>query len=73
MSSKFVPFMHTHHSMSLGGGASTSLDNAVNAAVNKGVHFAVAAGNENSNACNSSPARASNPLVISSVLMMSLD
>ena len=54
--------------MSLGGGASTSLDNAVNAAVNKGVHFAVAAGNENSNACNSSPARASNPLVISSVI-----
>ena len=55
--------------MSLGGGVSTSLDNAVNAAVNKGVHFAVAAGNENSNACYSSPARATNPLVISCVIV----
>ena len=44
--------------MSLGGGASTSLDSAVNAAVDKGVHFAVAAGNENSNACSYSPVRA---------------
>ena len=51
------------HSMSLGGGLSTSLDSAVNAAVNTGVHFAVAAGNDNKNACNYSPARATNPLV----------
>ncbi|TIC80756.1 S8 family peptidase [Nocardioides sp. GY 10127] len=43
--------------MSLGGGASTTLDNAVAAAINDGVTFAVAAGNESTNACNGSPAR----------------
>jgi subtilisin family serine protease len=44
--------------MSLGGGVSTALDNAVIAAANSGVLFAVAAGNDGANACNSSPARA---------------
>jgi subtilisin family serine protease len=44
--------------MSLGGGASTTLDNAVKNAVNKaGITFAVAAGNSSANACNYSPAR----------------
>ena len=48
--------------MSLGGGASTTLDNAVKNAIAKGVTFAVAAGNGNflgiaANACNYSPAR----------------
>ncbi len=43
--------------MSLGGAASTALDNAVTNAINSGVTFAVAAGNENQNACNVSPAR----------------
>jgi subtilisin family serine protease len=43
--------------MSLGGGASTSIDNAVSNAITSGVTFAVAAGNSNANACNSSPAR----------------
>ena len=43
--------------MSLGGGASQALDDAVTAAINAGVPFAVAAGNENQNACNVSPAR----------------
>jgi subtilisin family serine protease len=43
--------------MSLGGGASSALDTAVNNAINAGVTFAVAAGNENQNACNVSPAR----------------
>jgi len=43
--------------MSLGGGASTSLDTAVNNAINSGVTFAIAAGNSNRNACNYSPAR----------------
>lgn len=43
--------------MSLGGGASTALDTAVNNAMSSGVTFAVAAGNSNVNACNSSPAR----------------
>jgi len=44
--------------MSLGGGKSPSLDNTVNAATKVGLHFAVAAGNENRDACNSSPAAA---------------
>jgi cerevisin len=44
--------------MSLGGGAAATLDSAVEAAVDKGVHIAVAAGNDNANACNYSPARA---------------
>ncbi len=52
--------------MSLGGGASTTLDNAVNNAVAAGVVFAVAAGNDNSNACNYSPARAASALTVGS-------
>jgi subtilisin family serine protease len=43
--------------MSLGGGASSSLDAAVAGAVGKGVTMVVAAGNSNANACNYSPAR----------------
>jgi subtilisin family serine protease len=43
--------------MSLGGGASTSLDSAVNNSINAGVTYAIAAGNSNRNACNYSPAR----------------
>ncbi len=50
--------------MSLGGGATQALDDAVTAAVNRGVTFAVAAGNENTNACNSSPARAPSALTV---------
>jgi subtilisin family serine protease len=42
--------------MSLGGGYSASLNNAVASAVSSGVTFAVAAGNESTNACNRSPA-----------------
>jgi subtilisin family serine protease len=43
--------------MSLGGGASTALDTAVNRSINDGVSYAVAAGNSNRNACSYSPAR----------------
>jgi subtilisin family serine protease len=43
--------------MSLGGGASTALDSAVAGSIADGVVYAVAAGNENVNACGSSPAR----------------
>ncbi len=43
--------------MSLGGGASTALDNAVANSINSGVTYALAAGNSNANACNTSPAR----------------
>lgn len=44
--------------MSLGGGASTALDNAVVASANSGVLYALAAGNSSADACNYSPARA---------------
>ncbi|MEU7577456.1 S8 family peptidase [Streptomyces sp. NPDC041068] len=43
--------------MSLGGGASTALDNAVKNSIADGVTYAVAAGNSNTNAGNTSPAR----------------
>jgi aqualysin 1 len=52
--------------MSLGGGASSSLDTAVNNLSNAGVAIAVAAGNENQNACNVSPARAANAITTGS-------
>ncbi len=43
--------------MSLGGGASTALDNAVKASIAGGVTYAIAAGNSNRDACKFSPAR----------------
>lgn len=50
--------------MSLGGGKSPALDMAVNAAVKAGLNFAVAAGNENQDACNTSPASAENAVTV---------
>ena len=52
--------------MSLGGGASQATDDAVNSAVAAGITFVVAAGNDNSNACNYSPARAANAITVGS-------
>jgi subtilisin family serine protease len=52
--------------MSLGGGASSALDTAVNNAIAAGVTFAVAAGNENQDACNVSPARAASAVTVGS-------
>ena len=43
--------------MSLGGGVSSALDQAVANAVQSGISFLLAAGNSNADACNSSPAR----------------
>jgi serine protease len=48
--------------MSLGGGVSSALDTAVNNLHNANVTIAVAAGNSNTDACNSSPARAVNAI-----------
>ncbi|KAI1641636.1 subtilisin-like protein [Daldinia loculata] len=42
--------------MSLGGGTSSSINSAAKAMINAGVFLAVAAGNDNQNAANSSPA-----------------
>jgi subtilisin family serine protease len=50
--------------MSLGGGASTSLDNAVRNAINDGIVMCVAAGNESQNAANVSPARVSEAITV---------
>ncbi|ODQ77573.1 hypothetical protein BABINDRAFT_9919 [Babjeviella inositovora NRRL Y-12698] len=50
--------------MSLGGGKSPALDLAVNAAVKAGIHFSVAAGNDNADACNYSPAAAENAITV---------
>ncbi|MFC0041852.1 S8 family peptidase [Actinomadura rayongensis] len=50
--------------MSLGGSASPALDAAVERAVTAGITFAVAAGNDNANACNTSPARARGALTV---------
>ena len=56
--------------LSLGGGASTTLDNAVSNAITKGVTFVVAAGNGNTGgkaqpACNYSPARVPAAITVS--------
>jgi subtilisin family serine protease len=50
--------------MSLGGGVSSSLDTAVNNSIASGVAYAVAAGNDNLNACNASPARVAAALTV---------
>ena len=50
--------------MSLGGGKSPTLDRAVNAAVDNGLHFAVAAGNDNADSCKYSPASAEKAVTV---------
>jgi serine protease len=50
--------------MSLGGGASTALDDAVRNSIASGVTYAIAAGNSSANACNSSPSRVGEALVV---------
>jgi subtilisin family serine protease len=50
--------------MSLGGGANSSVDDAVQRVINKGVSVVVAAGNSNANACNYSPARAPQAITV---------
>ncbi|KAK9764154.1 hypothetical protein K7432_008577 [Basidiobolus ranarum] len=50
--------------MSLGGGDSESLNQAVNAAVQAGVTFIVAAGNESQDACNVSSANAASAFAV---------
>ena len=52
--------------MSLGGGASSALDTAVNNAINAGVTFAIAAGNSSTDACTQSPARVAAAITVGS-------
>ncbi|WP_299702589.1 S8 family peptidase [uncultured Pontibacter sp.] len=59
--------------MSLGGPTSQALDDAVIAAANKGIKFALAAGNESTHANNSSPARANHANIYTVSAMNSTD
>lgn len=52
--------------MSLGGGKSKTLDNAIGALVRSGVTAVVAAGNDDKNACNYSPARLTDAITVAS-------
>ncbi|KAI8065786.1 serine protease [Gongronella butleri] len=61
---KGKPYKGAVANMSLGGGKSPSLDMAVNDAVDAGMIFAVAAGNDNKDACNYSPARAEKAVTV---------
>ena len=68
-----IDWVTSHHTsgdavanMSLGGSASLALDTAVANAVADGVTFAVAAGNENMDACTRSPARAASAITVAS-------
>jgi subtilisin family serine protease len=59
--------------MSLGGGVSTSLDNAVASAASKGIWFSLAAGNEGTVANNSSPARVNGTYIVTISAMDNTD
>jgi subtilisin family serine protease len=50
--------------MSLGGSTSAALDNAVKSSIADGVTYALAAGNENQNACSVSPARTAEAITV---------
>lgn len=52
--------------MSLGGPAASAIDTAANNLINAGVTVVVAAGNDNQNACNFSPARVANAITVGS-------
>jgi len=57
-------FKGSSANMSLGGGKSPALDQAVNGAVDAGLHFAVAAGNDNADSCKYSPAAAEKAITV---------
>ena len=52
--------------MSLGGGISSALDTAVANSIADGVTYAIAAGNESQDACNTSPARVASAITVGS-------
>ncbi|HVK23089.1 MAG TPA: putative Ig domain-containing protein [Actinokineospora sp.] len=50
--------------MSLGGGASTTVDTAVRNSIAAGITYALASGNDNATGCNSSPARVTEGITV---------
>jgi subtilisin family serine protease len=58
------PAMRSVANMSLGGGLFPPLDNAVTASIAANVHYSVAAGNSNLNACTFSPAATPNATTV---------
>jgi subtilisin family serine protease len=52
--------------MSLGGGISSALDTAVSNSINDGVTYSIAAGNDNVDACSTSPARVASAITVGS-------
>ncbi|MFC8588419.1 S8 family peptidase [Streptomyces sp. NPDC057217] len=67
-----IDWVTSHHTagvpavanLSLGGGASTTLDNAVRRSIADGITYTVAAGNSGANASSSSPARVTEALTV---------
>lgn len=70
-----IDWITAHHgprsiaNVSLGGGASTTLDNAVQRSINSGVVYALTSGSSNSDACNFSPARVRGGLTVGASTM----
>jgi len=64
MKKKGKKFKGSAANMSLGGGKSEALEQIVNAAVDAGIHFAVAAGNDNRDSCGYSPAAAEKAVTV---------
>jgi subtilisin family serine protease len=60
----YVPGEAAVVNMSLGGPASSTLDEAVSNLISKGISVVVAAGNDNLNACDYSPARTSDAITV---------
>jgi len=61
-----VPGQPAVANMSLGGGPSTAMDQAVQRSIADGVSYAIAAGNDNRPACSYSPARVASALTVGS-------
>jgi subtilisin family serine protease len=69
LSQQLNPNQRSVANMSLGGGAFAPLDNAVTASIAANVHYSVAAGNSNLNACGFSPARTPRATTVGSTMI----